>query len=482
MDVIDRKIERLSLFFLAAFAVAAGFLFYWQVVDANTLVNRPDNKRLGIAQLAVHRGTIYDRNGVALAQTSFGAGGNPVRTYAIPSLSPLLGYHSVQLGYGNTGLEDVYNDYLNGQGTLQPVDNTVRRLLHEPIIGDNLRLTIDARIQRIASDAMGHGAGACVVMDTRSGEVLAMESQPWVDSNRIDEQGYVKTLQARTDSPFLDRAIRATYAPGSTFKTVTLTAAYDTGKYDTTTVLSGTDAVGPLYEDGVLLPSSINNLPPNLYSINTIDAFKYSDNIAFAAMGVALGPHVLLDYAGRFGFGGPIPFELPVKASSVSPHPDTLSRLDVAYSAFGQDAVLATPLQMLLTAAAVAGGGAEPRPYVVAKVTAPNGEALQQNGPSALARPMSAGTAAKMAQAMTAVVEAPGGSGFLARVQGVTVAGKTGTAQVTSGAPHAWFVAYAPAEKPRLAVVVFKQNGGEGYSQAAPIAGAILRQALPLVR
>ena len=480
MDVIDRKLERLSLFFLAAFALTAAFLLYWQVVDANTLVNRPDNRRLISAQLAVHRGTVYDRNGVALARTTFDAQGNPTRAYAIPSLSALLGYHSPR--YGATGLEDVYNDYLNGQGTLQPVDNTVRRLLHEPVIGDDLRLTIDARIQRIATDAMGQGPGACIVMDPRSGEVLAIESQPWVDSNRIDEPGYVQTMQARTDSPFLDRAIQAAYAPGSTFKTVTLTAAYDTGAYDTTTVLSGTDAVGPLYEDGVLLPSSINNLPPNLYSITTVDAFKYSDNIAFAAMGVALGPRVLLDYAGRFGFGGPIPFELPVKASSVSPHPDTLSKLDVAYSAFGQDAVLATPMQMLLTAAAVADGGVEPRPFVVSRVTAPNRETLQQNGPSTLSRPMSAGTAAKMTGAMTAVVEAPGGSGYLAQVPNVTVAGKTGTAQVTSGAPHAWFVAFAPAEKPRLAVVVFKQNGGEGYSQAAPIAGAILRQALPLVR
>jgi len=478
MDVIDRKLERLSVLFLAAFALAAAFLFYWQVVDATTLVNRPDNQRLYLARRAVHRGTIYDRNGVALAQTTFGADGTPTRAYAIPSLGPLLGYHSAR--YLNTGLEDVYNDYLNGQGTLQPVDNTVRRLLHEPIIGDDLHLTIDARIQRIVTDAMGHGPGACIVADTRTGEVLALESQPWIDSNRVDEPGYMDMMQARTDSPFIDRAIQAAYAPGSTFKTVTLTAAYDTGKYDTTTVLSGASAVGPLTYDGYTLGSAINNLPPNLYAVSTVDAFKYSDNIAFAAMGVALGPQVLLDYAGRFGFGQTIPFELPVKASSMSQHPDTLSQLDVAESAFGQDAVVATPLQMLLTAAAVAGGGAEPRPYVVAKVTAPNGEALQQNGPSTFSHPMSAATAAKMTQAMTAVVESPGGSGYLARVPNVTVAGKTGTAQAPSGPPHAWFTAFAPAGKPRLAVVVFKQNGGEGFSQAAPIAGSILRQALPL--
>jgi peptidoglycan glycosyltransferase len=144
--------------------------------------------------------------------------------------------------------------------------------------------------------------------------------------------------------------------------------------------------------------------------------------------------------------------------------------------------VQATPLQMLLVDMAVAAGGHEYRPYVVSKVTAPNGEALQQTGASPWQTPMSPEVAGKLKEAMTAVVEAPGGSGFLARVPNVTVAGKTGTAQVSNGPPHAWFIAFAPADRPRLAVVVFKQNGGEGYSQAAPIAGSILRQALPLVK
>ncbi len=480
MNNIDRKIERLSRMFLVAFGVTAALLFYWQVVDANTLVNRPDNLRLYEAQLAIHRGAILDRNGVTLAQTTFDAAGHPARTYPYPSLGALLGYHSPK--YGNAGLEDAYNDYLNGQGVLQPVDNTVRRFLHEPVVGDNLQLTIDARIQRIVTDAMGHGPGACIVADPRTGELLALESQPWIDPNRVDEPGYVPAMQARGDSPFVDRALRGLYPPGSTFKAVTLSVAYDTGKYDTTTVLSGTSATGPLYVDGYLLRSDINNLPPNVYAVTTVDAFKYSDNIAFASIGMDLGPRTLLDYAGRFGFGQAPPFELPVRTSQITTHPDNFSQLELAESAFGQSGVVATPLQMLLVDEAIAAGGDERRPYVVSKVTAPNGEALQQNGPSDWLRPISEGTAAKMTTAMTAVVESPGGSGFLSKVPGVSVAGKTGTAQVTSGAPHAWFIAFAPTDHPRLAVVVFKENGGEGYSQAAPIAGSILRQALPLLK
>ena len=217
-------------------------------------------------------------------------------------------------------------------------------------------------------------------------------------------------------------------------------------------------------------------------SFTTVDAFKYSDNIAFATIGMNLGPRILFDYAQRFGFGRTIPFPLPVRQSSVTAHPDSFSQLDLAESAFGQGGVLSTPLQMLLVDEAIAHGGAEPQPYVVAGVIAPNRAILQQTAPAVWAHPISARTAAKMKAAMTAVVEAPGGSGFLARVPGVVVAGKTGTAQAPSGPPHAWFIGFAPADHPRLAVVVFKEHGGEGYSQAAPIAGSIIRQALPLVR
>ena len=480
MDIIDQKIVKLSSLFLAFFAVTAALLFYWQVVGANSLVNRPENQRLYGASLAVHRGTIYDRNGVVLARTTFDAAGRPTRTYAYPSLGALLGYHSWR--YGNSGLEAAYDDYLNGQAVLQPVDNTIRRLLHQPIVGDDLHLTIDAAIQQIVTNAMGSGPGACVVIDPRNGALLALESQPWFDPNRIGDTAYWNATRARSDGPFINRAVQGLYPPGSTFKAITLSAAFDSGKYGPSSVLSGQDATGPLYVDGYLLRSDINNLPPGVTDVSTVDAFKYSDNIAFATIGMNLGPTVLEDYAQRFGFGQSPPFELPVQPSEFTNHPDSFSRLDLAISSFGQGGVAATPLQMVLAAAAISNGGVENAPFVVSSVSAPNGEVLQQNGPSVWKQPISADTAGKMTAAMVAAVEAPGGSGFLARVPGVTVAGKTGTAQASTGQPHAWFIAFAPADHPRLAVVVFKEHGGQGYSQAAPIAGSIIRQALPLVR
>src|SRR3989440_6909648 len=370
--MINRKIGHLAQLFLILFAITAALLFYWQVVDANYLVNRPENQRLYLAQHAIHRGTIYDRGGVALARTTFEESGTPRRTYPDPSLGALLGYHSWR--YGNAGLEAAYNDYLNGQAVLQPVDNTVRRLLHEPIVGDDLHLTIDARIQQIVTDAMGTGPGACIVADPRTGAILGLESQPWFDPNRVDDTDYWNTMRARTDSPFIDRAIQSRYSPGSTFKTATLAAAYDSGKYNPSTVIAGQDAMGPLYVDGYLLRSDINNLPAGVSAVTTVDAFKYSDNIAFATIGMTLGPRIFFDYAQRFGFGRRIPFELPVGRSSVTAHPDSFSQLDLAESAFGQGGVLSTPLQMLLVDEAIADGGAEPRPYVVTSIRAPNRE------------------------------------------------------------------------------------------------------------
>lgn len=480
---VDRKIEKLSRLFLLLFIVVAAMLSYWQIVDAGSLVNRAENPRLYYNRLAIHRGVIYDRTGAVLARTTFsgsGASAQPTRTYPLSSLGALLGYHSQQ--YGNAGLEDAYNAYLNGAAPSQPIDNEINRLLHQPIIGDDLHLTLDARIQTIVASEFGSGQGACIVADPRSGAILALYSQPSIDPNLVDQPGYWDSILKRTDSPFVDRAIHAAYAPGSTFKTITLAAAYDKGLVDTSTVLQGQQATGPLFVDGYLLRSAINNLPYGVTSVTTVDAFKYSDNIAFATIGISLTQPTLLDYAARFGFGATIPFELPVTRSQVTTHPDTLSLLDLAESSFGQAQVLATPLQMLMAAEAVANGGQEMAPYVVSAVTAPNGEILTQTNPRVFSTPISAATALKMTQAMTAVVESPGGSGYEARVPNVQVAGKTGTAETPGGAPHAWFIAFAPADHPRLAIVVFKENGGEGYSQAAPIAGRVLAQALPLTR
>jgi peptidoglycan glycosyltransferase len=471
------RLVRLGLFFVVAYFALSALLVYWQVVRAPNLVNRPDDPRLYAAQLAVHRGAIMDRRGTIVEQTTF-TDGTPHRTLYDASLSPLIGYHSQQ--YDNTGLEAAYNDYLNGAAIQQPIDNTIRRLLHEPVLGDTVQLTIDDRIQQIASQALGDGPGVALVADPRNGEILAMVSKPTFNASRIDEPGYWASLQ-NSDGRLLNRAIEGRYPPGSTFKIVTLATALTDHAETLTSVFSGEQATGPLFIQGTILPPNADNLPPGVTQVTLKDAFKYSDNIVFALIGEKLGAQHLLDGAAAFGLGSTIPFVLPVAPSNVTTDLNDFNEYDIATSAFGQAQVLVTPLQMLLVDEAIANNGLIMRPYVVRKVIAPNGELLEDNQPQTWRQALAPAVAQQVAQAMIAAVNEPGASGYAAQLPGVTVAGKTGTAQLGgTNQPDAWFVSFAPANQPRLAVVVLKEQAGEGATVAAPIAHQILAQALRL--
>ena len=473
-----KRLRRLALFFVVFYFILSGLLVYWQVVRAPNLVNLPDDPRIYAARQSVHRGAIVDRRGTIVEQTTFVAG-DPVRSLYDTSLSPIVGYHSQQ--YDNSGLESAYNDYLNGNAASQPLDNTVRRLLHQPILGDTLQLTIDDRIQRIAESALGDGAGVALVADPRSGQILAMVSKPTFNAARIDEPGYWASLQT-SDGRLLNRALEGLYPPGSVFKTVTLATALSNQAYTLQSIFNGDAATGPLFVGGAELTTAASNLPPGVEQVTLSDAFKYSDNIVFAKVGLKLGGKALIDGAAQFGIGQPIPFDLPDNTSHVSTGSGTLNEYNVATSAFGQAAVQVTPLQMLLVDEAVANHGTIMRPTIVQRVRAPSGEVLVDNQPQAWKQALDPNIAQQVTQAMINAVNGPGASGYAARLPGVVVAGKTGTAQVggADSPPHAWFMAFAPADNPRLAVVVLKEHGGEGSAAAAPIARQILAAALPL--
>jgi peptidoglycan glycosyltransferase len=473
----EARLVRLGMFFVFAFFALSALLVYWQVVRASALVNRPDDPRLYAVQLAVHRGAIMDRRGTIVEKTTFVAN-VPYRTLYDASLSPLLGYHSQQ--YDNTGLESAYNDYLNGAAVQQPVDNMIRRLLHEPVLGDTLQLTIDDRIQQVADQALGDGPGVALVADPRNGQILAMVSKPSFNASRIDEPGYWASLQG-SEGRLLNRAIEGRYPPGSTFKIVTLATALTNHAYNLSSVFAGEQATGPLFIQGTILPPETDNLPSGVTQVSLKDAFKYSDNIVFAVIGEQLGAKKLLDGTAAFGLGSTIPFALPVAPSTVTTDLNNFNEYDIATSAFGQAQVLVTPLQMLLVDEAIANNGLVMQPYVVRKVIAPNGEVLEDNQPQSWRQALTPDVAQQVGKAMIAAVNEPGASGYAAQLPGVTVAGKTGTAQLGgNNQPDAWFVSYAPADHPRLAVVVLKEQAGEGATVAAPIARQILAEALRL--
>jgi peptidoglycan glycosyltransferase len=311
-----------------------------------------------------------------------------------------------------------------------------------------------------------------------------MVSKPGFDANHISSPVYWNALIHDPLSPLINRPVNGFYPPGSTFKVATISAALDSGVVTLNSPFTGSDATGPLTVDShtfcdnvTVSCSSLNNLPTGVTSVSLEQALMFSDNIVFAHVGLALGKARFLDYTRRFGLDQDTPFDIPVSISHVATPNEVFDPVELASTAFGQGGLNVTPLQMLMIAEAVANGGAVPQPVLVQKVTAPDGSTVKTGSYGTLYRPISAATARQVTSAMVQVVQA--GSGFNAQIPGVLVAGKTGTAETGGNQkPHAWFVSFAPADHPRVAVVVMIEHGGEGAFVAAPLVKQILQAAL----
>lgn len=452
----------------------------------------------------IRRGSIYDRNGRLLVEERLAGEGSGdgdeapegdgiVRFYNEPSLAHVIGYVS-GMGTGVSGLELSYNDTLLG---LDRVDSQFDQLLHRTITGSDLILTIDSPTQRAAEKALEGKSGAIIVMDAHSGAVLAMASNPRFDPNRILEAGYASELiqscqggDPACQSPFLNRASQAVYTPGSTWKTVTLIAALDTGQVSPDTVfdfgepISGPNGPYYIYEvDGGIVPD------PN-HRESRLDlgmSYAKSANAAFARIGDEMPPEVMVDYARRLGFGAPgevqWPLEIETTPSQIARDPEDLydNNLLRAVTAIGQGELLATPLNTGMEVLAVLNDGTLPLPYFVHSIREPSGK-MRVDLPNrqTIRGLFSSDTAREVRDMMITVVEK--GSGQRARISGMTVGGKTGTAQVSADqAPHAWFAGFAEAEGRAVVAVVLIENGGEGSQTAAPIFADIATAAIQQV-
>lgn len=481
---MNNNIRHLGTFFIIVFALIVADLTYWQVIDASSLTSRADNPRLRLQAATTRRGLIFDRNGTLLAGRTIGSNGFVHRYYTDPSLSPVIGYDSDR--YGMSELEQADNAYLTGQVAGPSWQTALNQLEHKPVIGDNLTLTIDDRLQRQVDSLMPSGPSAAVVADPRNGQILAMVSHPSFDANQVSNPAYWSSLLNDSSHPLIDRVSGGYYPPGSTFKIVTLSAALDSGIMSLGTTFDGVRATGPLNVDGYVLPQFSSNLsdcggrvvsPP----ITLEEALVCSDDIVFAETGLALGSSRFLDYSHRFGFDQVPPFALPVAESRIRTPGEAFTRAALASSAFGQGGIHASPLEMLMVTEAIADNGNIPVPALVKSITAPDGAVIKSAPSGVLYNPIPSGVAADVKAAMVQVVQQ--GSGILAQIPGVPVAGKTGTAQTGTGlGPHAWFVAFAPADHPRVAVVVLVEHGGEGATVAAPIAKQIMQLALSEVK
>ena len=477
---MNTNVRRIGIFFLVAFAILIADVTYWQVIDASNLQSRSDNGRLFQQAQHVQRGFILDRNGVVLAGRSIDPTGIVHRTYADPSLSQVIGYDNTR--YGKTELEKAYDPYLAGQIFGPSWKSQINQWEHQAVVGDNITLSIDDKLQQQVAAALPDGPSAAIVADPRDGEIYAMASKPTFDANRISDPAYWSSLLTDPGLPLINRPVNGYYVPGSTFKLVTLTAAIDTGTMSLSQEFFGTDALGPLTVGFHTFPDTINNLaecgqsPP----VDLATALACSDNIVFARVGLAVGATRWLDYAHRFGLDQPVPFDIPVFVSHTLTPGETFSPVDLAASSFGQGGLHVTPLQMLMIAEAQANHGDIPQPVLVRSVTTPDGTTVKSASYGSLYHVESSATADQVRDAMVEVVQK--GSGYAVKNLGVSVAAKTGTAETGDGKPpHAWFVCFAPADHPRIAVVVMVEHGGEGAIVAAPIARRILQAALPAI-
>ncbi len=465
----DRAILRIRVVLVLALLAIAGRQLYVQLIAAPTISAVPTNPRRHLA--AAGRGRILASDGPPLERTVSG-----VRVYSMHgAAAQLIGYDSVR--YGTSGIEDAYN------AALEPATRSgdpfaqwqalVDAFQGKPasVHGADVITTISPTITRVLAEQLSrYPRGAGVVLDARTGAVLAMVSQPTFDPNTIDTT-FAKTVLLK-QSPLLNRAIDGEYPPGSTFKILTASAAIDSGTFT---------PQSHFYDPGYLHIGSFtlhDNEGEATGSQTLTGAFALSSNVDFARVGMKLGVDTFYEYLHRFDVGASLDFQLPATVSHI-PDPKDLSDGELAQLAFGQGALTVSPLQMALIAAAVANGGKEPRPYVVRDVLR-DGVHVGTVTPSTLAIPITADTAAAVTKMMVAVVKF--GTGTTAALPGVTVAGKTGTATNPLGRPHSWFVCFAPADAPRVVVAVVVENAGYGATVAAPIARAVLASALKVVR
>lgn len=472
VDPQRRAILRLGAALSLGFAALGVRLLQLTVTDADQIRRRTGRDEVGNvlsnprsieSALTERRGRILDRNDQTLAESER-IDGIWHRRYPAPEGAHLLGYFS-PLRYGAVGLEQASNDDLSGRAPRTLPELIDAAVFSQQLDGHDVRLTIDLSLQRLAAALLDGVTGSVVLMEVDTGRVLAMASSPSydpgalnaVDAETVDvaEAAWAE-LTADDDRPLLFRATSGLYPPGSTFKVVTAAAAINAGVIDAETVFEDD---GSLEVDGRIIPEF--NRPDEMRSQWTVrEGLAYSLNVVYAQIGLELGSERLREYGRRFGIGVAPPFHLDTAEGQLANEPAELDQpTALADTAFGQGALLVTPLQMALVIGAIANGGEMMQPVLVDSVR-DSGDAIWQSRPERWKRPISRDSAGRMRSMLYDSVAF--GYASAAAIEGLAVGGKTGTAESGREAPHGWFIGFAGAESPDLAVAVCLDYGGEG--------------------
>jgi peptidoglycan glycosyltransferase len=475
---VNRPLRRVAVAALVLFAALLVNANIVQVVNANSLKNNPHNVRVLYSEYSRQRGPIVvGRTSVARSVATNDAL-KYLRLYPQgPLYAPVTGYYS--LTYNSSAIERAENSTLSGDSDQLFVKRLSDYFTGRQPQGGAVVLTIDPRAQQAAYTGLAGRRGAAVAIDPRTGAILALVSSPSYDPSRISTHDSAANTRAWNaylhdpEQPLLDRAISQTYPPGSTFKVVTTAAALSSGRYTPSSLIPAPNAL-PFNDSNRKLHNFQGETCAGGGKMTLADALRVSCNTAYGALGIAVGSNALRDQAAAFGFGRSLSIPLPAVASRFVPEPGQALTAD---SAIGQASDAVTPLQMAMVAAGVANAGVVMKPYLVAQTRAPDSSVLTQAHPEQLSRAVSPAVAAELTTMMERVVQS--GTGTAAQIPGVAVAGKTGTAENVPGRPtHAWFICFAPAKNPQIAVAVIVENGGTGGVTAAPIARRILEATL----
>lgn len=499
---MNKNVRKLGYFFILIFVAQLIFLGYINFYLGPVLATNPYNRRLAAEEAGIRRGAIYDRNGIVLAR-DVEENGKRKRSYPLgQSTSQLLGFVSEQ--YGRTGLESQFDTYLLALDDAGSVDKLINRIFNRPSYGYNVYLTLDANLQKKAVTLLGNRRGAVVALDPKTGAVLALASTPGYDPNKIErvidrktekyvENGKTLTREVKVtyfdlikkdneNSPLLNRATFGMYSPGSTFKLITGAGVLSENAEITRELIK---CDGSITVDGFVLKDTKAH---GIVDFN--DALRVSCNTAFARYGLLLGEKGLKKSAGAFGFvtdgskgqgkDRPVAGQdrlSPIDFNYISYNPGTLpggsyGKTEIASTAIGQGRVMASPMQMALVAAGIANNGVIMSPYVLNEVKTVKGTVRDKAAPRQLYAAMTPEIAARLTTAMEAVVSR--GTATAAAINGIRVAGKTGSAQNPGGETHAWFVGFAPAGNPSIAVAVVLENAGAGGKEAAPVAREVM--------
>jgi peptidoglycan glycosyltransferase len=475
---VNAPLRKVAISVLVLFTLLIVNVNIIQVVRADSLRKNERNTRQLIEEYSRPRGAIVVAGNEIASSVPTDDALKYQRTYANgPLYAPVTGYYSVL--FGQRALEKAENDVLAGTDPRLALRRLGDIFTGRDPSGGNIELTLDPATQQAAMDGLNGATGAVVALDPTTGKILALASTPTYDPNQLSShdpaamRAYRESITpaegSKDPDPTTNQATSERYPPGSIFKVVVSAAALASGKYTPETTVPAPDQLA--------LPGSSRPLINyNGESCNggadqtLIDALTTSCNTAFGQLGMDLGEDTVRDMAEAFGINGEgFDTPLPVVPSTIG---DVVDDAALAQTSIGQKDVAVTPMQAAMIAAAVANDGKLMKPYLVDSIQAPDLTVVDQTDPDEMSQPISSDVAGQLTQMMTSVVDH--GTGKKARIDGVEVAGKTGTAQ-NAGPDHNWFIGFAPAADPKIAVAVFIRNGGgTGGDTSAPIAKAVI--------